>query len=72
MAFNPMTLPGPVLEAYKMELGAWPLVVDRAIRAGINDANAIGNMVFYLHHPKDRLSAAGRRNESYPGMEGSS
>ena len=54
MAFNPMTLPGPVLEAYNWGVGAWPVVVQRAINAGITDANEIGNMVFYLHHP-DRI-----------------
>ncbi|MGB7068082.1 MAG: hypothetical protein WBD22_01175 [Pyrinomonadaceae bacterium] len=49
-----MRLPGPVLEAYKLGVGAWPQVVQRAIAANITDANEIGNMVFYLHHP-DRI-----------------
>ena len=47
-----MTLPGPVLEAYKRGVGAWPVVVNRAIESGISDANVIGNIVFYLHHPE--------------------
>jgi len=54
MAFNPTSLPRPVYEAYKMGVGAWPLVVDRAIQAGITDANVIGNIVFYMFHP-DRI-----------------
>lgn len=54
MAFNPMTLPGPVLDAYKRGVGAWTLVVERAIQAGMTDANVIGNIVFYLFHP-DRI-----------------
>ena len=51
MAFDPMRLPERVLEAYKWGVGARESVVYRAIWEGM-DANTIGNIVFYLHHPE--------------------
>jgi hypothetical protein len=52
MNFDPRKLPPSVYGAYKMGAMAWPLVVEKAIQAGITDANKLADIVFYLHHPE--------------------
>jgi hypothetical protein len=61
MSFDPRKLPRDVYAAYNQGPLAWPLVVEKAIQAGIRDANKLADIVFYLHHPErnGRLLAAG-------------
>jgi hypothetical protein len=57
MSFDPSKLPTAVYQAYRQGPMAWPLVVDKAIGAGIRDVNALTDIVFFLHHSE----RAGRR-----------
>lgn len=50
--FDPNTLPPSVREAFKMGALAWPLMVQRAITAGIKDLDKLASIVFYMHHPE--------------------
>lgn len=63
MTFDPKTLPPSVQEAYRHGAGAWPVVVKKAIEAGIQDINKLTDIVFFLHHP-DRNGRAISPSES--------
>jgi hypothetical protein len=52
MNFDPRRLPPSVYNAYTMGAMAWPLVVEKAIQAGITNVNKLADIVFYLHHPE--------------------
>lgn len=52
MTFNPMILPAKAYKAYKLGVGAWPLVVQRAVEQGVRGINCLTDIVFYLHHPE--------------------
>jgi hypothetical protein len=54
MAFNPKSLPSKVYEAYKLGIGAWPLVLQRAIEAGIKSSSSLADIIYHLNHP-DRV-----------------
>jgi hypothetical protein len=51
MSFDPSKLPSSVSAAYRMGPMAWPLVLEKAIQAGITDVNKLTDIVFYLHNP---------------------
>jgi hypothetical protein len=55
--FRVSDLPNNVREAFGMGPLAWPLVVQRAIEAGMRDSAKLANIVFYLHHPERRGQA---------------
>lgn len=63
MSFNPNTLPPTVYTAFKQGPTFWPLLVQRAVQAGIRDVDFITSVVFYLHHP-ERNGRAIEANES--------
>lgn len=52
MSFDPNTLPPSVRNAFAMGAMAWPLVVQKALGAGITDLDYLASVVFYLHHPE--------------------
>ncbi|WP_370402053.1 hypothetical protein [Sulfitobacter sp. JB4-11] len=43
--------PASVQQAIAMGLGAWPLAVQRAIDAGIRDADRLADLAFWIHVP---------------------
>jgi hypothetical protein len=52
MSFDPRKLPAGVYQAFRQGPMAWPLVVQRAIQAGIRDTDKLTDIVFFLHHPE--------------------
>ncbi len=64
--FRVSDLPNKVREAFGMGPLAWPLVVQRAIEAGIRDSGELANIVFFLHHPERRGRAL---NSSEPNFK---
>ncbi len=63
--FRVSDLPNKVIEAFGMGPLAWPLVVQRAIEAGMRDSVKLANIVFFLHHPERRGRALDPREPDF-------
>lgn len=58
--FRTADLAAPVRAAFNMGALGWPLAVQRAIEAGVRDANDLADMVFFMHHPERLRGGVGQ------------
>lgn len=50
--FNPRDLPSDVYTAFKKGPGAWKIVLQRALDAGIKNVDRLADIMFFLAHPE--------------------
>lgn len=51
-SFDPRSLPANVYAAFKQGAGAWKIVLQRALDAGITSAEKLADIMFFLAHPE--------------------